>query len=199
MFEFFEGQHVHGLEGLHAGLQAPQLVLQGFEAALAHVVRDLGQGVGQFALELFEAPLVAPLLLGDGLELLSEPLPFPLLLLQGLALGPQLGFGGIPGAAALAKARLQIALLAFQGGAALLVGLMPLFPGAALGHQAIHRRHQPLLVCGEGFELVAEAFGRQGPLAPGRQQVIPMAAGQGQGLVGGFQLRLQALPAGGIP
>ena len=143
--------------------------------------------------------MVAPLLLGDGLEFFSEPLPFPLLLLQGLALGPQLGFGGIPGAAALAKAGLQIALLAFQGGAACLVGLMPLFPGGALGHQGIHRRHQPLFVGGEGFELVADAFGGEGPLAPGRQQVIPLAAGQGQGLVRSFQLGLQALPAGGIP
>ena len=123
---------------------------------------------------------------------------FPLALLQGLALGGQLGFGGIAGAAAFAKAGLQLLLLGCQGAAPLLIRLVLLFPASSLLHQGVHSGHQPLFIGAQGLELVAEALGAQGPFAPGRQQPITLAAGRGQGRVGRLQLALQPLPAGCI-
>ena len=47
----------------------------------------------------------------------------------------------------------------------------------------------------EGFPLAGEAFGGQGPLAAGRQQVVAAEAGLAEGLIGGLQFGLEPLPA----
>ena len=76
---------------------------------------------------------------------------------------------------------MQILLLAFQGIAPLLVGLLPPLPVGPVCHQGIDGRHQPLFIARQGLKLVAQPLGHQGPLASGCQQAIALVAGRGQG------------------
>jgi len=156
LLEFFKGEHVDRFKRFHAFLQATEVLLQGLQARLAYGLGNNRQRIGQLPAQGFEPEPQASVLFGQGEQLLPQPLQIPLLLLQGQALGGELGLGRIAGAAPFAEAFLQLLLLGLQGAASLLFLLVLLAPLAVRFAQRRHGLQQPLLLAGEGLQLLGQ-------------------------------------------
>ena len=198
LLQLIESKHVDRLQGFHALLDQPQLLLQRFQPGLPEFIADLRQGIGELLLLALELFRQSAALIGKRGELLGQPLKVPLPLLLLLAQLSQAGFCSIASTALLAKTGAELLLLLLE-----LFALLPI--SQLLSAQLLHLSGQgscsplqPLLFSGDGIELAAQASQHQIPFALGRFEGIAALTSSAEIGIGTFKLLLQSCPASRI-